>query len=347
MNHSRPMAIPPINAGGRPAWLVGGGSCRRQQFEAGDADEPPAGSHLNKTCSKKNKNIQAAQCQQLPPDVPIPCGSQEAQRWDKLLTATTMSSTADYRTIYCVPIVSAGTGTGTLGAFGCCRKHHSTHVWERHRKHPQMGKPSDVVFATLCRQLCFGFGLVSRCRPADSWWSPDPREQVLKKEKRKFENKGQTQVTGPRRDLPDWREGALGRTGESSIETHFFHLSSLSLCWGGETTEWSALTGSQSERAMRLRVHPPFDVHPLTGGTPPGTSRRAEECGGLSGSSGSGHGGVAAVGKSVSDTRAFDWACVSPPSPLPPPPPLVLKEKCSRRHKSLAHTRCISAGPAC
>lgn len=140
---------------------------------------------------------------QQPPS--SPCGSQEAQRWDKLLTATTMSSTADYRTIYCVPIVSAGTGTGTgtLGAFGCCRKHHSTHVWERHRKHPQMGKPSDVVLQLSAVNFCFGFGLVSRCRPADSWWSPDPREQVLKKEKRKSENKGQTQVTGPRRDLPE------------------------------------------------------------------------------------------------------------------------------------------------
>lgn len=115
------------------------------------------------------------------------------------LTATAMSSNAHVHRLsnnllrayhpirgLCRHMNRNRTGTGTLGAFGCCRKHHSTHVLERHRKHPQMGKPSDVVLqlsAVACpwKQFCFGFGLLSRCRPADSWWSPDPREQVKKK----------------------------------------------------------------------------------------------------------------------------------------------------------------------
>lgn len=119
LNHSRPMVIPPINAGGRPAWLWGAAVVGASNSKPATLMNRPLEAISTKLVPKKKKfRLPSAN---TPPDVPIPCGSQEAQRWDKLLTATTMSSTADYRTIYCVPIVSAGTGigTGTLGAFGC------------------------------------------------------------------------------------------------------------------------------------------------------------------------------------------------------------------------------------
>lgn len=186
------------------------------------------------------------------------------------------------------------TGTGTLGAFGCCRKHHSTHVLERHRKHPQMGKPSDVVLqlsAVACpwKQFCFGFGLLSRCRPADSWWSPDPREQVKKKGDPQTKARRQRcKSRAPRRDLPDCRKrGARPDRGVIDRNPLF-----PSLC-RGVVRPPSGLR-SQSVRKGRCDCEP---TPPFDGWHPPGTSRRAEECGGLdSGSSGSEHGGVAAVG---------------------------------------------------
>lgn len=94
-----------------------------------------------------------------------------------------------------------------------------------------MGKPSDVVLqlsAVACpwKQFCFGFGLLSRCRPADSWWSPDPREQVKKKGNPKTKARHQRCKSQALVEIcPTAERGALGRTGESSIETHSFHLS--------------------------------------------------------------------------------------------------------------------------
>lgn len=93
LNHSRPMAIPPINAGGRPAWLLGPGG-RQLSAPAIRISPAPAGSHPNKTCSKKT-NIQAANSPPGCANSMWPSGG--ATLGYIALTATAMSSNAHVR----------------------------------------------------------------------------------------------------------------------------------------------------------------------------------------------------------------------------------------------------------
>lgn len=80
----------------------GGGSCRRQQFDAMNRPAP-AGSHPNKTCSK-NTNIQAANSPRR--NAGIHCSDGDGD-------VIKRTRPADYRTIYCVPIIPSVVSAGT------------------------------------------------------------------------------------------------------------------------------------------------------------------------------------------------------------------------------------------
>jgi len=151
-----------------------------------------------------------------------------------------------------------------------------------------MGKPSDVVLQLL-PSPALGSKFVSvsafsadAARRTAGGHQIRTLSKLQKKEIRKQREDANAASHGPSSRFARLESGALDRTRVID-RSPLFPSRSLS-AGSGETTKWSALSQSEAGDCES------------TGDTPPWTSRRAEECGGLW-SSGSGHGGVAAVGR--------------------------------------------------
>lgn len=117
LNHSRPMAIPPINAGGRPAWLLGPGGAAVVGAPAIRCHEPPGA----RWKPSQQNLFQKKQIFRLPTTPPRMCRFHVALRRrnvgihcsDGDGDVIKRTRPADYRTIYCVPIILSVVSAGT------------------------------------------------------------------------------------------------------------------------------------------------------------------------------------------------------------------------------------------